>query len=76
MVYEVAQAVSLPIIGMGGVQCWEDAIELMLAGATAVSVGTANFHNPMAAAEIAEGIWNFMENEGIEDINELVGAVL
>ena len=48
----------------------------MLAGATAVSVGTANFHNPMAAAEIAEGIWNFMENEGIEDINELVGAVL
>ena len=76
MVYEVAQAVSLPIIGMGGVQCWEYAIELMLAGATAVSVGTANFHNPMAAAEIAEGIWNFMENEGIEDINELVGAVL
>lgn len=75
MVYEVAQAVGLPIIGMGGVQSAEDAIELMLAGATAVSVGTASFHNPMAAAEIVEGMRNFMENENIGDINELIGAV-
>ena len=72
MVYEVAQAVSLPIIGMGGVQCWEDAIELMLAGATAVSVGTANFHNPMAAAEIAEGIWNYVRKTKEYDCKRIV----
>ena len=75
MVYQVAQAVSLPIIGMGGVAGAEDAIELMLAGATAVSVGTANFRNPSVTMEIVDGIRNFMENEGIADINELIGAV-
>lgn len=75
MVYEAAQAVSLPIIGMGGVQSAEDAIELMLAGATAVSVGTANFHNPLITMEIVEGVKTFMEHEGVGDINELIGAV-
>lgn len=75
MVYETAQAVKLPIIGMGGVQTAEDALELMLAGATAVAVGTASFHNPMALLEIVEGIQSFMENEGIADINQLIGAV-
>ena len=75
MVYQVAQEVDLPIIGMGGVQCAEDAIELMLAGATAVAVGTANFRNPAITMEIVDGIRSFMENEGIGDINELIGAV-
>lgn len=75
MVYQVAQAVSLPIIGMGGIATAEDAIEMILAGATAVSVGTANFANPMATVEIVEGIRRYMEAYGITDIGELIGAV-
>ena len=75
MVYQVAQAVGLPIIGMGGVQSTEDALELILAGATAVSVGTANFTNPTATIDIINGIQDYMENNGVEDINELIGAV-
>ena len=75
MVYQAAQAVKIPIIGMGGVQSAEDALELILAGATAVSVGTANFTNPTATIEIINGIQDYMENNGIEDINELIGAV-
>lgn len=75
MVYQAAQAVNIPIIGMGGVQSTEDALELILAGATAVSVGTANFTNPTATIDIINGIQDYMENNGIEDINELIGAV-
>lgn len=75
MVYQVAQAVNLPIIGMGGIATAEDAIEMILAGATAVSVGTANFANPCATIEIVEGIRNYMETYGVEDINSLIGAV-
>lgn len=75
MVYQVAQAVQLPVIGMGGIQTAEDAIEMMLAGATAVSVGTANFSNPLATMEIIEGIRSYMEEQGIEDINSIIGAV-
>lgn len=75
MVYQAAQAVNIPIIGMGGVQSAEDALELILAGATAVSVGTANFTNPTATIDIINGIQDYMENNGIEDINELIGAV-
>ena len=75
MVYQTAQAVKLPVIGMGGIMTAEDAIEFILAGATAVSVGTANFHNPYATVEIAGGIRSYMERQGIEDIRELVGAV-
>lgn len=75
MVYQAAQAVNIPIIGMGGVQSTEDALELMLAGATAVSVGTANFTNPTATIDIINGIQDYMENNGVEDINELIGAV-
>ena len=75
MVYQAAQAVKIPIIGMGGVQSAEDALELILAGATAVSVGTANFTNPTATIDIINGIQDYMENNGIEDINELIGAV-
>ena len=75
MVYQAAQAVNIPIIGMGGVQSTDDALELILAGATAVSVGTANFTNPAATIDIINGIQDYMENNGVEDINELIGAV-
>lgn len=75
MVYQVAQAVSLPIIGMGGICTAEDALEFILAGATAISVGTANFTNPYAAKEVAEGIEAYMERYQIADIKSLIGAV-
>lgn len=75
MVYQVANAVNLPIIGMGGIMNYEDAIEFMMAGATVVSVGTANFHNPYTTIEIVEGMKKFMEENGIEDINEIIGCV-
>jgi dihydroorotate dehydrogenase (NAD+) catalytic subunit len=75
MVYQTAQAVKIPIIGMGGIANAEDAIEFLLAGATAVSVGAMNFVNPYATAEIVEGIEDYMRRYGIEDIQELIGAV-
>ena len=75
MVYKVATAVKLPIIGMGGIMCADDAIEFMMAGATAVSVGTANFHNPYATQEIVEGMEAYMKKYQVEDINSLIGIV-
>lgn len=75
MVYQVAQAVKLPIIGMGGIRNGDDALEFILAGATAVAVGTANFHNPYATIETVNGIRAYMEKYGVEDINDLIGAV-
>ncbi len=75
MVYQVAQSVRLPIIGMGGICTAEDALEFILAGATAVSIGTANFTNPYAAKEVAEGIEAYMEQHQIADIKSLIGAV-
>ncbi|MEE1304291.1 MAG: dihydroorotate dehydrogenase [Agathobacter sp.] len=75
MVYQVAQAVNLPIIGMGGIASPEDAIEMILAGATVVSVGTANFHNPRITEEIVQGIEAYMDKYNVKDINELIGAV-
>lgn len=75
MVYQVAQAVQVPIIGMGGICTAEDALEFILAGATAVAVGTANFQNPMASVQVAEGIAAYMERYGVSDIRELIGAV-
>ena len=75
MVYQTAQAVKLPIIGLGGIMNAEDAIEMILAGATAVSVGTANFTNPRVTEEIVEGIRAYMERYQVSDIKELVGAV-
>lgn len=75
MVYQVANAVKLPIIGMGGIASAEDAIEMMLAGATAVSVGTANFSNPAITMEIVDGIESYMKKYNITDMKELIGAV-
>ena len=75
MVYQAANAVKIPIIGMGGIMNAEDALEFILAGATAVSVGTANFHNPYATAEVVSGIESYMKKYNVEDINDLVGDV-
>lgn len=75
MVYQTAQTVKIPIIGMGGIANAEDAIEFMLAGATAVSVGAMNFVNPYATTEIVEGIGDYMHRYNVKDINELIGAV-
>lgn len=75
MVYQTAQAVNIPIIGMGGIMTAEDAIEMILAGATAVSVGTANFVNPQATMEIVDGIEEYMKKYHVNDIKELIGAV-
>ena len=75
MVYQVAQAVKLPIIGMGGIATAEDALEFIMADEPAVSVGTANFFNPYATVEIAEGIEKFMAQQKVEDINQLIGIV-
>ena len=75
MVYQCAQAVKIPIIGMGGIATAEDAIEFLMAGATAVSVGAMNFVNPYATVEIIEGIEEYMRQYQVEDIRELIGCV-
>ena len=75
MVYQTAQAVKIPVIGMGGIATAEDAIEMILAGATAVAVGTANFADPQTAEKVVEGIEHYMEQYGIEDIHDLNGGV-
>ena len=75
MVYEAANAVSLPIIGMGGITTWQDAVEMMLVGATAVSVGTANFMNPTATVDIIEGIEDYLSRHGIASVKDIIGRV-
>ena len=75
MVYQAAHAVKIPVIGMGGIATAEDALEFILAGATAVSVGTMNFRNPAGTLEIIRGIEAYMERFGIQDIRELIGGV-
>ena len=75
MVYQVANAVSLPIIGMGGITNAQDAMEFILAGASAVAVGTANFYNPKATVEVAKGIEDYLQRHNVDNIQELVGIV-
>ncbi|MBR3575295.1 MAG: dihydroorotate dehydrogenase [Lachnospiraceae bacterium] len=75
MVYQASHAVKIPVIGMGGIATGEDAIEFMMAGATAVSVGMMNFVNPYATTDCIEGIEDYMTRHGIEDINEIIGCV-
>ena len=75
MVYQTARAVKLPIIGMGGICSAEDALEFILAGATAVSIGTANFTNPYATVETVRGIEDYMKKNKIQDIQSLIGVV-
>ena len=75
MVWEAARAVSIPINGIGGISTWEDAAEMILAGATAVTVGTANLVNPTASLEVLRGLEAWAAEQGVSDINELVGAM-
>ncbi len=75
MVYQAAQAVKLPIIGMGGISCAEDALEFIMAGASMVAVGTANFINPAATVQVIDGIEAYMRQYGVDDIKDLIGCV-
>lgn len=75
MVYEAARAVKIPVVGMGGIASAEDALEMILAGATAVCVGTASFHNPMAAPEIVKGIEDYLRRHRMENVTDLIGCV-
>lgn len=75
MVYQVANAVNIPIIGMGGVRTYEDALELIMAGATMVAVGTSNFNNPYTTLEVIDGIEEYMKKNNVVDVNELIGCV-
>lgn len=75
MVYEAANAVQVPIIGMGGIASAEDAIEMLLVGASAVSVGTANFHDPAVTMKVVDGIESYMKRHGFEHVSDMVGIV-
>ena len=75
MVYQAANAVKIPIIGMGGIANAEDALEFIMAGASAVAVGAMNFHDPFATMKVVDGIAEYMKKNGIEKITELVGCV-
>ncbi len=75
MVWEVHKAVDVPLLGMGGIASGIDAVEFMLAGATSVAVGTANFTNPTATVDVIDGIIEYCEQQGVEDVNELIGAL-
>lgn len=75
MVYEASNAVKIPVIGMGGIEKWQDAVEMMLAGASAVAVGAANFYNPEASIQIIDGIEKYLDDHGIEKVSDIVGAV-
>lgn len=74
LTWEAAKTVKIPVVGMGGISTYEDALEFLMVGATAVQVGTANFYNPRATIEIVEGIKNYMAENNIEDIKEIIGS--
>lgn len=73
MVYEVCQAVNVPVVGLGGISDYKDALEFIMAGATAIQIGTINFSNPLSGLEIVKGLEEFLTREGIKDINEIIG---
>ena len=73
IVYQVANSVKVPVIGIGGISDWKDAVEFFLAGASAVQVGTANFYNPKVVVEINEGLSEYLKRHGYNNISELVG---
>ena len=75
MVYDVAHAVKVPVIGMGGIMTGDDAVEFLLAGAGAVAVGTANFVDPCAAPKVIEGINAYLDRHGVKSVSEIVGAL-
>ena len=75
MVWETHKAVDVPLLGMGGIATGIDAVEFMLAGATAVAVGTANFTNPTATVDVVDGIIDYCESQGVKHVSELIGAL-
>lgn len=75
MVWQVANRVKIPVVGLGGIEKWQDAIEMMLAGANAIQVGTAMFYDPYAPLKIIEGVNQWLDDHGIKDVNEIVGQV-
>jgi len=76
MVYQVAQTVSIPVIGIGGIETYEDVLEFMLAGATAVQIGTANFINPQASEEAVEGLTRYVIDEKLNSIRDVIGGLI
>lgn len=75
MVWQVAKAVKIPVIGMGGIMNWKDAVEFMLAGATAIQIGTANFIDPTVTVKVAEGIDNYLNRHGFTSVKDIIGAL-
>lgn len=75
MVYEAASTVKIPVIGMGGISTWQDAVEMLLAGAKAIAVGAANFYNPESTIEIIDGIERYLEDHSLKSVDEIIGAV-
>ena len=75
MVWQTYQKVKIPIVGLGGISTWQDAVEMLLAGATALQIGTVLFTDPYAPVKIAEGLAKFMDENGVQSVSELTGAV-
>ena len=75
MVWQVAKAVNIPVIGLGGIMNWKDAVEFMLAGASAVQIGTANFIDPAITIKVMDGINDYLERHGCKSVSEIIGAV-
>jgi dihydroorotate dehydrogenase (NAD+) catalytic subunit len=75
MVWQVAKAVNIPVVGLGGIMNWRDAVEFMLAGATAIEIGTANFIDPAITVKVAEGINDYLERHGYKSVKEIIGAL-
>jgi dihydroorotate dehydrogenase (NAD+) catalytic subunit len=75
MVWQVANAVKIPVIGMGGISSWQDAVEFLLAGASAVQIGTANFINPLVTLEIIEGLEKYLERKNLKKVTDIVGGL-
>jgi len=75
MVWQVSKAVNIPIIGVGGIATWQDGVEFLLAGASAIAIGASNFNNPSSVVDVAEGIDNYLEKHGIHNVSELTGAL-
>ena len=75
MVWQVAKAVNIPVIGLGGIMDWKDAVEFMLAGATAIQIGTANFIDPAITVKVSEGINDYLERHGYTSVKDIIGAL-
>jgi dihydroorotate dehydrogenase (NAD+) catalytic subunit len=76
MVWQVAKAVNIPVIGLGGISNWKDAVEFILAGATAIEIGTANFIDPAITVKVAEGINDYLERHGYSSVKDIIGGLI